>query len=155
MRFAPLLTWLVAIAAQPALAETPPSLRSLEERLASVARENPGEYGIAVLDLANGEMVSFNGHQAFPLASTMKIAVAAAYLSEVDAGRRALNEAVAGVPASALMDAMITRSDNRVTDLLIATLGRPQSIDAWLRVRIVGHDPGQFFGWREIVARSV
>ncbi|WP_375421444.1 serine hydrolase [uncultured Sphingomonas sp.] len=135
MRFAPLLAWLVAIAVQPALAEAPPSLRSLEERLASMARENPGEYGIAALDLATGETVSFNGHQAFPMASTMKIAVAAAYLSEVDAGRRTLDEAVSGVPASTLMDAMITRSDNRATDLLMGTLGGPQSIDAWLRAR--------------------
>jgi beta-lactamase class A len=135
MRFAPLLTWLVAIAAQPALAEAPPSLRSLEERLASMARENPGEYGIAALDLASGETVSFNGHQAFPMASTMKIAVAAAYLSEVDAGRRTLDEAVSGVPASTLMNAMITRSDNRATDLLMAALGGPQGIDTWLRTR--------------------
>jgi beta-lactamase class A len=31
------------------------------------------------------------------------------------------------------MDAMITRSDNRATDLLIATLGGPAPIDNWLR----------------------
>jgi beta-lactamase class A len=135
MRLVPLLIWFVALTAPPALAETPPSLRSLEERLASMARENPGEYGIAALDLASGETVSFNGHQAFPMASTMKIAVAAAYLSEVDAGRRTLEEDVAGAPASTLMDAMITRSDNRATDRLIETLGGPASIHAWLAAR--------------------
>jgi hypothetical protein len=59
MRFVPLLTWFVALAAPPALAEAPPSLRFLEERLASMARENPGEYGIAALDLASGETVSW------------------------------------------------------------------------------------------------
>ena len=135
MRFAPLLFWLIGMSAQPALAEAPASLRPLEERFASMARENPGEYGIAALDLASGETVSFNGNLAFPMASTMKIAVVAAYLSEIDAGRRTLDEAVSGVPASALMDAMITRSDNHATDLLMATLGGPQSIDAWLRAR--------------------
>jgi beta-lactamase class A len=31
------------------------------------------------------------------------------------------------------MDAMITRSDNRATDLLMATLGGPARIDGWLR----------------------
>ena len=133
MRIWSLLPWLAALAAQPALAEAPPHLRPLEQRLASMAAENPGEYGIAALDLASGETISLNGDRAFPLASTMKIAVAAAYLSEVDAGRRSLDEFVSGTPASRLMDAMITRSDNRATDILMATLGGPASVDAWLR----------------------
>lgn len=133
MRFAALLAWVLAFAAQPAWAEVSPRLRSVEQRLATMAAENPGEYGIAALDLASGATISFNGHQAFPMASTMKIAVAAAYLSEVDAGRRRPGDLVAGVPASLLMDAMITRSDNRATDLLMATLGGPAAIDSWLR----------------------
>jgi len=31
------------------------------------------------------------------------------------------------------MDVMITRSDNRATDILIATLGGPGSVDRWIR----------------------
>jgi beta-lactamase class A len=77
--------------------------------------------------------VSFNGDEPFPMASTMKIAVAAAYLAEVDAGRRSLHETIAGVSASQLLDSMITRSNNRATDLLIITLGGPAVIDRWLR----------------------
>lgn len=133
MRFVGVLGALLAFAAQPAAASDSPHLRSLEQRLAAMAAENPGEYGIAALDLASGETISFNGQQAFPMASTMKIAVAAAYLAEVDAGRRTLDDAVAGTSALKLMDAMITRSDNRATDLLMATLGGPQAIDSWLR----------------------
>ncbi len=133
MRFFALFAWLVAFAAQPAWAEVSPRLRSLEQRLAAMAAENPGEYGIAALDLASGETISFNGQQSFPMASTMKIAVAAAYLSEVDAGRRSLDETIAGTPASRLIDAMITRSDNRATDLLMATIGGARGIDGWLR----------------------
>jgi beta-lactamase class A len=133
MRFAAFFTWLLAVAAQPAWAEISPRLLSVEQRLAAMAAENPGEYGIAALDLASGATISFNGHQAFPMASTMKIAVAAAYLSEVDAGRRSLDDMIAGVPASSLIDVMITRSDNRATDLLIATLGGPAAVDGWLR----------------------
>jgi beta-lactamase class A len=63
----------------------------------------------------------------------MKIAVAAAYMADVDAGRRTLDETIAGVPAITLLDAMITRSDNRATDLLLATLGGPGRVDGWLR----------------------
>lgn len=133
MRFRGSLAWLLLLFAQPAFAQTPLALQSLEQRLAGLATENPGEYGFAALDLESGATVSFNGHQPFPMASTMKIAVAAAYLADVDAGRRTLDETIAGVPAVTLMDAMITRSDNRATDLLMATLGGPGRIDGWLR----------------------
>ena len=136
MRFFVLLTGLAALLAQPAVAQVrqvPPKLQALEQRLATIAIENPGEYGIAAMDLATGETISFNGDQAFPMASTMKIAVAAAYLAEVDAGRRSLEDPVGNSTAGQLMDVMITRSDNRATDLLIATLGGPAPIDRWLR----------------------
>jgi beta-lactamase class A len=130
MRFVALLAWALAFTAQPALAQTS---RSLEQRLAALAEENPGEFGIAALDLGTGEIVSHNGSEAFPMASTMKIAVAAAYLAEVDAGRRSLDETIAGQSALRLMDVMIVRSDNRATDLLMNTLGGPSAIDGWMR----------------------
>jgi beta-lactamase class A len=132
MRFFMLLACLAAFLAQPATAQVSPKLELLEQRLAAMAKENPGEYGIAAMDLATGKTVSFNGSQPFPMASTMKIAVAAAYLAEVDAGRRSLDDTVGDVPARRLMDAMITRSDNRATDLLISMLGGPSSVDRWL-----------------------
>jgi beta-lactamase class A len=133
MRFVAFFVGLLAFIAQPALAQTSPHLRAVEQRLAAMAAENPGEYGFAALDLATGETIGFNSHRAFPMASTMKIAVAAAYLAEVDAGRRTLDELIGSETAVALMDRMITRSDNRATDLLIATLGGPGAVDSWLR----------------------
>lgn len=133
MRFVALLAWLLAFTAQPSFAQIATPGHSLEQRLAAMAAENPGEYGIAALDLATGETISFNGNEPFPMASTMKIAVAAAYLAEVDAGRRSLDETIAGTSVLRLMDVMITRSDNRATDLLINTLGGPEAIDRWLR----------------------
>jgi beta-lactamase class A len=138
MRLAGLLAFFLAFVAQPALAERAPQLGFLEQRFAALATENPGEYGIAALDLASGEIVSFNGHEPFPMASTMKIAVAAAYLAEVDAGRRGLDETIAGASARRLLDTMITRSDNRATDLLMASLGGPSAIDRWLRAHQLG-----------------
>jgi beta-lactamase class A len=133
MRFFVLLACLSAFLAQPVAAEVSPKLQLVEQRLAAMITENPGEYGIAALDLATGKSISFNGNERFPMASTMKIAVAAAYLAEVDAGRRSLDDMIGDRSAGALMDAMITRSDNRATDLLLATLGGPAQIDHWLR----------------------
>src|SRR4029453_17730880 len=132
------LAWLLVLVAQPALAQTTPQLQSLEHRLAALATENPGEYGFAAQDLSTGATVSFNGNRPFPMASTVKIAVAAAYLSRVDAGQRRLDDWIANATAAELMDAMITRSDNRATDLLLATLGGPAVVDGWLRNHQLG-----------------
>ena len=133
MRLFALLGWIALFLAQPSHAQASPKLQLLEQRLAAMAAENPGEFGIAAMDLATGRTISFNGSQAFPMASTMKIAVAAAYLADVDAGRRSLDDPYGDRTAGSLMDAMITRSDNRATDALISMLGGPASLDRWLR----------------------
>jgi len=135
MRLVKRLAWLLLLVAQPAWAQVTPQLQYLEQRLASLAIENPGEYGFAAMDLATGTTVSFNGDRPFPMASTMKIAVAAAYLSDVDAGRRSLDDRIGGVTARDLMDLMITRSSNSATDQLLAALGGPAMVDSWLRIR--------------------
>jgi beta-lactamase class A len=135
MRRVAMLFWLSIFAAAPALAQAPTTvpLQMLERRLAATATENPGEYGIAALDLTNGRVVSVNGNVPFPMASTVKVAVAATYLSEVDAGRRSLDDQIGGVPAATLMNAMLTRSDNHATDQLLMMLGGPATVDLWLR----------------------
>jgi len=135
MRFARILLWLSIFAAGPAFAQTSSmaSLQLLEQRLTATASENPGEYGIAALDLTNGRIVSVNGNVPFPMASTVKVAVAATYLSDVDAGRRSLDDQIGGVSASTLMNAMLIHSDNRATDQLLAMLGGPSTVDRWLR----------------------
>jgi beta-lactamase class A len=133
MRFVALLFWLVAILAQPAWAETTPQLQSLEQRLAILAVNNPGEYGMAALDLASGEIVSFNGNKRFPMASTVKVAIAVTYLAQVDSGQRSLDDKAGGVTAAKLIELMITRSDNQATDLLLTMLGGPATVQHWLR----------------------
>lgn len=129
MRLLSFLAFLLALAAQPAVAQVSPGLLPLQQRLAALATENPGEYGFGALDLETGEIVTFNGDRAFPMASTMKIAVAAAYLTQVDAGRRSLDETIGGTTALTLMEQMLIHSNNQSTDRLIATLGGPAAVD--------------------------
>jgi beta-lactamase class A len=131
------LLWLSAFAATPALAEAPANLQFLEANLNSIANTSPGNIGIAALDLSTGELVAVHGDEPFPMASTMKIAVAANYLAQVEFGRRSLDERIGGRTASQLMHAMITRSDNHATDLLIRNLGGPARIQEWLDQRNV------------------
>jgi beta-lactamase class A len=129
------LFWLLALGATPALAEAPAGLRFLEANLNSLANSSPGNIGIAAIDLRTGELVAVHGDEPFPMASTVKIAVAANYLAQVEFGRRSLDERIGGRTASQLMHAMITRSDNHATDLLIRNLGGPDRIQEWLAQR--------------------
>ena len=132
-----MLFWLLALAATPALAEAPPSLQFLEANLTSIANASPGNIGIAALDLRTGELVAVHGDEPFPMASTMKVAVAANYLAQVEFGRRSLDERIGGRTASELMAAMIIRSDNHATDLLLKNLGGPARLQEWLDQRNV------------------
>ncbi len=133
MRFTLMLAGLFAFLAQPSLAASSPGMVGLERDLSAMLQGQGADVGVAALDLRTGEMVSLKGDTPFPMASTMKIAVAAAYLSQVEFGRRSLDDRIAGVSARALIDAMMIKSDNRATDLLIANLGGPAKIDQYLR----------------------
>ena len=134
-RLTGVLFWLFAFAATPALAEAPAGLRFLETNLSSIADASPGNIGIAALDLKSGELVAVHGDQSFPMASTVKVAVAANYLAQVEFGRRDLDERIGGQTASQLMARMIVHSDNHATDLLIRNLGGPAKIQEWLEQR--------------------
>ena len=137
MRIVAVLGWFLAlvapvVSAQPAWAGSSPKLRSLEQQLAFLVASTPGDVGVAALDLGSGDTVSINGGEHFPMASTVKIAIAANYLAQVEHGRRSLNDTIQGRSAAKLMEAMIIHSDNRATDMLLANLGGPVMVQAWL-----------------------
>ena len=141
-RLTGVLVWLFAFAATPALAEAPAGLRFLETNLSSIADASPGNIGIAALDLKSGEMVSVHGDELFPMASTVKVAVAANYLAQVEYGRRDLDDRIGGQTRAQLMAAMIIHSDNRATDMLIRDLGGPRE-DAGLARAATNHRPAR------------
>lgn len=118
--------------AQPALAATSPALQSLEQQLAELIQSRSGDYGVAALDLKTGELISVRGDEPFPMASTVKIAVAANYLAQVEHGRRSLDDRISGRSARSLIEAMMIRSDNHATDILMRDLGGPKTLHNWL-----------------------
>jgi beta-lactamase class A len=135
MRCVAVLGWVLALAAQPAFAASSPSLEPLERQLQWLAASTPGDVGVAALDLKSGELVSVRGDEPFPMASTVKIAVAANYLAQVEHGRRSLDDRISGRSARSLIEAMMTRSDNQATDILMRDLGGPKTLQAWLSER--------------------
>jgi len=133
MRVPTVLFALLAFVAQPAAAASSPSLASLEQQLSYLVAGNSADVGIAALDLTTGETVSIKGNTPFPMASTVKVAVAALYLSQVDHGRRSLDDTISGQPARSLMARMLIHSDNRATDMLMRDLGGPTALHSWLQ----------------------
>ena len=106
-------------------AATSPGLAGLEQQLNMLIAGRSGEYGIAALDLRDGSTVAVNGDTPFPMASTVKLAIAAAYLAQVDQGRRSLGEMIAGRSAATVLELMIVHSDNQAADQLLAAVGGP------------------------------
>jgi len=133
MRIFAFLLALFAFTAQPAVAASSPSLASLEQQLSYLVAGNSADIGIAALDLKTGETVSIKGSTPFPMASTVKVAVAALYLAQVDHGRRSLDDTINGQSARSLMSRMLIHSDNRATDILLKDLGGPSALHDWLQ----------------------
>ena len=122
----------LALFAQPAVAASSPSLTSLEQQLSSLVANKSTDVGVAALDLNSGETVSIKGNTSFPMASTVKVAIAALYLAQVDNGRRSLDDTINGQPVRGLMRRMLVFSDNYAADTLFKDLGGPRALQAWL-----------------------
>ena len=132
MRFVAIFCWLLAFAVQPAAVASSPGLQSLEQELSALLADTSSNVGIAALDLSTGQTVSIRGDTPFPMASTVKVAVAANYLSQVEHGRRSLDDTIQGKSARSLMQRMLVHSDNVATDILLKDLGGPDTLQRWL-----------------------
>lgn len=125
---------------------------ALERQVAMLADGEKGRIGVAAIDLATGRNLAVLGDQRFPMASTSKIAIAAAYLEGVDQGRWSLGDSypmlvpvrseplsspVAPVrpgetlDARSLIELMITRSNNAATDAMLRAVGGPGAVTDW------------------------
>jgi beta-lactamase class A len=132
-------------------AAAPPPLDLAAAALAAEAATG-GRLGLAVIDTATGRRFSHRGAELFPMASTFKLLLAAAVLAQVDAGRERLDRQVAVKPGdiaghspfsqsrvgstatiAELAGAAVTQSDNGATNLLLATIGGPAGMTAFMR----------------------
>lgn len=119
-------------------------------RIGKAAR---GTVGVAAVHLETGSRIASNATEFFPMASTVKVAVAAKILDLVDKGETSLASRIAVnrselAPEGALglhwrpglsftpadlLEPMITKSDNTATDVLYRVAGGPAAVHAYLQ----------------------
>ncbi|HEY8435003.1 MAG TPA: serine hydrolase [Sphingomicrobium sp.] len=132
MRYIAIFLSLLAFVAAPASAASSPDLSSVEQQLSSLLSGSSADVGVAALDLNTGESVSLKGDTPFPMASTVKVAIAALYLSQVDHGQKTLDDTIDGQPVRKLMGRMLIYSDNHAADVLFKDVGGPHAVHDWL-----------------------
>lgn len=124
------------------------------------ARAGQARLGVAVMNLESGELWAINGSDRFPMQSVFKAPLGAAVLAEVDAGRLSLDDTITVrdedlsppfSPVSAaypgrrdytveeLLTLAVGGSDNTAADLLMARIGGPGAVTAWLRSQGIAH----------------
>jgi beta-lactamase class A len=118
---------------------------------AGLGRSN--RLGVAVLDTGSGRRWAYQPDSRFAMASTFKVPLAAAILTEADAGRLALaqeiafgeadlleyapvvraNAAAGRLSIERLCAAMVEVSDNSAANLLLRLIGGPGGLTAFIR----------------------
>ncbi len=129
--------------------------QSVGAAIEQIASGLAGRIGFAAQEIGGDEVIAFNGDETFAMASTYKVAIAAAVLDRVDKGELSLDQLVevpnemfvTGVVALAetfphggiqlsvanLIEVMITESDNTATDVCMGLAGGAAAVTEYLR----------------------
>jgi beta-lactamase class A len=126
---------------------------------ALAARARPGFFNLGVLEARGQQLWCWNDQARMPMQSVFKAPLAAAALAEADAGRLKLDERihitvmdlspphspidaawptppeghVMDLPAIDLIALAVQQSDNTAADVIMARIGGPGAVTAWLR----------------------
>jgi beta-lactamase class A len=126
---------------------------TLASGLARIEQESGGRLGVAVLDTLSGNRTGHRIDERFPMCSTFKLLAAAAVLARVDAGKEqpdrrirfeasdiVVNSPVTkeraggtGMSLTELCEAAMIVSDNTAGNLLLAAIGGPAGLTAYMR----------------------
>jgi len=129
--------------------------QSVGAAIERVATGLAGRIGFAAQEIGGKEVIAVNGDKAFVMASTYKVAIAAAVLDRVDRGELRLDQMVNITPdmmmigdaalsdtfvhpglqlsIANLIEVMITESDNTATDISMGLAGGPAAVTENLR----------------------
>ncbi len=130
-----------------------PRPRELSRRFAEIEAGCSGRLGVGILDTRSGRTAGYRGNEHFPMCSTHKALCAAAVLARVDRGEERLDRRVRfsagevlpyspgtqahagseGMTLAAICEAAVTLSDNTAANLMLAAIGGPAGLTAFLR----------------------
>ena len=142
------------VAVQPAFAQEQ-NVNDVSQKIEKLTEGLVGKIGVAAQEIGGDEVIAINGDETFVMASTYKVAIAAAVLDRVDRGELSLDQLVevpnemfvTGVVALAetfphggiqlsvanLIEVMITESDNTATDISMELAGGAAAVTAYLQ----------------------
>ncbi|MEP7340548.1 MAG: serine hydrolase [Acidobacteriota bacterium] len=157
MRFCRVLVWLtllclLTLAAFGQSAKPASQMERLRAHLQEMVNAFPGTMGVAVRDIATGQMISINGDRPFPMASAYKIPILVEVFRQAEAKKFSLDDRVEltaedrtlGSGILTLMSSglkptikdlatlMIILSDNQATDILLNKVGA-ENVTATMR----------------------
>lgn len=124
-----------------------------EARLAALEQRHGGRLGVAILDTGSGRRLGHRADERFLMCSTFKLLAVGAVLARVDRGAERLDRRIVfgpdvllsyapvtsrrvgepGMTVAELCQAAITLSDNTAANLLLASLGGPSAVTAFVR----------------------
>ncbi len=145
---------LVALAVAAALAEPAVAARA-DRQLKAIHKRIGGRLGVDILDSQSGRRISYDANSRYAMASTFKMLLAAAILWQVDRGafppgyplpitradllptsplvEAALAEGAGTMSVQDLCRAIVTRSDNAAANILLKSMGGPETLTKFMR----------------------
>jgi beta-lactamase class A len=135
----------------------PPSViqQRMERELERIAQLGGGQVGVQAVHLESGQVISFNPQLKFPMASTVKVAIAVQLLTRIEKGELSMMTMVdlqpsdlhpgsgsltalfnkPGVQLSVqnLLELMMVISDNSATDILLRLAGGAEAVQNRLK----------------------
>lgn len=128
------------------------TVQAASARISAIESRLGGRLGVAALNLRDGNRIEHRASERFPMCSTFKFLLAADILSRVDAGHENLDRVIhytqsdlleyapitkthvheGGMSISALCAAAAEYGDNTAANLLLAAVGGPQSLTAYV-----------------------
>lgn len=98
--------------------------QDLESAMTALLQQHDGlDIAVGLVDINSGTTASYGIKESFHGASTTKVLTAAAYLHDVETGKRTLTEPLSGAPAETHLKRMINRSDNTSWEVLNQAVG--------------------------------
>jgi len=147
-----LLLWVILLQCKTVLFSQNTILR---EKIATIIKSKNAMVGVSILDLSNGDTLTFNKSHHFPMQSVYKFHLALAILNQVDKKKLSLNQPIfiskadllpnlyspmrekypagnVNLPLSEILKYTVAQSDNSGCDLLFRLLGGPQKVNNYI-----------------------